>query len=60
MLAGLAVQILRENKFNEMDIIISEDGVTIARGAIRTKPLPRPPTVLAAANVTGTDEVEFE
>ncbi|KAL8993089.1 MAG: hypothetical protein Q9188_007418 [Gyalolechia gomerana] len=42
MLAELAVVILRERKYTEMNVVISDEGVEIARGAIRTRPIPKP------------------
>lgn len=40
MLAGLAVHIVRERRFAEMNVVIYDDGVAIARGIMRTKPRP--------------------
>lgn len=40
MLAQLATVIIRERRYAEMNVIIYDEGVVIARGAIRTKPLP--------------------
>ncbi|KAL8932087.1 MAG: hypothetical protein Q9216_006967 [Gyalolechia sp. 2 TL-2023] len=42
-LAHLAVVILRERKFAEMNVVISDDGVVLVRGAVRTRPIsPKP------------------
>ncbi|KAL8670579.1 MAG: hypothetical protein Q9168_004892 [Polycauliona sp. 1 TL-2023] len=40
MLAMLAVIVLRDNRFAEMNVAINDDGVVIARGLIRTKVRP--------------------
>ncbi len=52
MLAHLAVVLLRDNKYQEMNLIISEGEVEIARGAIRTRPLPRGLAMPLTSNVT--------
>jgi len=39
LLAYLPEILLRESKYQEMDIVIHDDGVTVARGAVRVKPL---------------------
>ncbi|KAL8820711.1 MAG: hypothetical protein Q9223_001134 [Gallowayella weberi] len=54
MYAGLAVHIQKENRLSEMNVIISEIGgkAEIARGTIRTKPLPPKITVPSMTNVT--------
>lgn len=52
MVAHLAVVLVRVNHYREMNLIISEDGVEIARGAIRTRPLPGELAFPLTSNVT--------
>lgn len=52
MIARLAVILLREDKWQEMNVVISDDGVVIARGAIRTKPLSGPIVLPATTDVS--------
>ncbi|KAL9010093.1 MAG: hypothetical protein Q9173_004940 [Seirophora scorigena] len=45
MIARLSEVLLRENKFFEMNIDMSEDGVLVGKGAMRVGPKPRKPTL---------------
>ena len=50
--AQLAVVVHRDNKYREMNVLVYDGGVEVARGAIRTSPLPRGMPVPLTANVT--------
>ncbi|KAL8892969.1 MAG: hypothetical protein Q9192_005545 [Flavoplaca navasiana] len=52
MVAQLALVVQRDHRYREMNVLIYEDGVEIARGAIRIRPLPRDLAVPLTANVT--------
>ncbi len=40
MIAYLPIMMMHDDKFREMNVIVSDEGVVIARGAIRTSPRP--------------------
>ncbi|KAL8998626.1 MAG: hypothetical protein Q9169_002377 [Polycauliona sp. 2 TL-2023] len=52
MVASLAVVLEREPNLREMNVLVSEGEVLLARGAIRTGPLPREMASALMANVT--------
>ena len=52
MVAQLALVVHRDHRYREMNVLIYEDGVEVARGAIRTRPLPRDLAVPLTANVS--------
>lgn len=52
MIAHLPVVLLEAGTFREMNIVISDNGVELAKGAIRTRPLPRRPVVGSLTNIT--------
>ncbi|KAL8961206.1 MAG: hypothetical protein Q9183_005344 [Haloplaca sp. 2 TL-2023] len=52
MLGQMSVVILRDDRWLEMNVAISEGGTVIARGAIRARPLPRSVTLPVMHNVT--------
>lgn len=60
MMAGLAVTLLRENKFSELDIMILDRGVKISRGAMRIKPLVGTNVPLKEVNGTGMMSVDVQ
>ena len=52
MAASLAVVLARDMTFKEMNVFVIEKGVLIARGAIRTEPLPTGLVLPMTSNVT--------
>ncbi|KAL8884607.1 MAG: hypothetical protein Q9215_007386 [Flavoplaca cf. flavocitrina] len=52
MVAQLALVVQRDHRYREMNVLIYDDGIEVARGAIRIRPLPRDLVVPSTANVT--------
>ncbi|KAL8790931.1 MAG: hypothetical protein Q9213_000356 [Squamulea squamosa] len=52
MIAQLAVVLARDQTYREMNVIITDEGVEIARGVIRTRPLPPSSALPLTPNVT--------